>query len=324
ADYHGGTRRYPVIYFHDGQNLFEANTATFGAEWMVDEHYDELELERLIEPAIIVGIDNTEDRTREYVGDDTTVGDAKQAYTQWLIHSLKPYIDHHYRTRSQPDYTLVMGSSFGGIISFYQSWTHPEVFGHAGCVSTAFWRNGVALLAELEAYAGAKKPVRYWIDAGNEENAKDALGRSSYIDRNRRFAEKLVSLGWRENEDLGYLEVMNAKHDEQAWSRRIKSILYFLLRRQEPQLAQVVVRPFLEQLSVDEQTSVSVDLLYENGGRLTDVRADNFSGASLSVKTPALVNFDANTGIVTANASGTCILETHAELMQNTAEILIQ
>lgn len=306
-------RRYRVVYFHDGQNLFRPQSATFGQEWMVDEHYDELIAEDLIDPVIFVGIWSAGDgatRTKEYVG-GCGHGDAKAQYAAWVIHSLKPYIDHHYRTRPQREFTTTMGSSFGGIISYYLSWNHPDVFGGAGCVSTAFHCGGGPMLTTLLGYQGPKKDVRYWIDGGFDEGTKLASGRTSYVQNNRLFAEKLASLGWRENDDLGFVEAVGANHSETAWSRRIKQILYFLLRREAPAIAHVQVRTALDPLSPGGSTYASIDARYENGPLLTKVFADGSKPASFTVK-PAgagVISVSAQDGEVTASKVGRVTLE---------------
>ena len=310
ADYDASQKRYRVVYFHDGQNLFEDSEASFGQEWMVDEHYDELIAEGLIHPAIIVGVWSTGDtRTMEYVGGCDS-GDAKDKYAAWVVHSLKPYIDHHYRTKSEAEFTTTMGSSFGGIISWYLSWNHPQIFGQAGCVSTAFFCGGIQLLEQIVAYSGGKKPVRYWIDAGYaEDGIIDAGGRNAYVVKNRTFAEKLAALGWRDGDDLGFLEVPGATHSEQSWSERVKQILYFLLRKQPPRLARLELRAPKTQLPVGSHTFVSVDRRMENGLQLTKVHGDTSVPFSLTVSDPQKASVELATGRVSATSSGPVSVE---------------
>lgn len=303
-------RRYRVVYFHDGQNLFQPQEATFGQEWMVDEAYDELIAEDLIDPAIFVGIWSATDsatRTMEYVG-GCGVGDGKAQYAAWLMHSLKPYIDEHYRTRPEVEFTTTMGSSYGGIISYYLSWNHPDVFSGAACVSTAFGCNGVQMLSDLLAYAGAKKNVRYWIDGGFAEGSNLPTGRTSYVQNNRLFAEKLAALGWRENDDLGFLEAVGEGHSETAWSHRIKQILYFLLRRETPRIAHVETRTALDKVAVGKTTYASIDVRYENGPLLTKVFADSSKPASFQATPATAITVSTQDGLVTAKAPGTVTL----------------
>ncbi len=301
-------RRYRVVYFHDGQNLFQPQEASYGQEWMVDEHYDELIAEGLIHPAIFVGIWSSADRTKEYVG-GCGVGDAKAPYAAWVIHSLKPYIDHHYRTRPEAEFTLTMGSSFGGIISHYLSWNNPDVFGSAVCVSTAFKCAGTTMLTDLLAYTGGKKNVRYWIDGGFKEGTSLPTGRTSYVDDNRRFAEKLASLGWRDGDDLGFLEA-DEGHNETAWSRRIKQILYFMLRREAPPITRLqAVRSALTSLSVGEETYVSIDVRLANGPVMTKVYADTLQPASVQASPAGAVTIDPKDGKLTTQHPGAVTLK---------------
>ena len=139
-DYATSNKRYPVLYMHDGENLFTRSTAFMG-EWGVDEYLDSLYAHNG-KSVIVVGVDShPTDRVREYTPYDnerTTTGDG-DIYATWLATTLKPYIDKNYRTLSQPAHTTVMGSSMGGLLSMYCLIKHPSVFGHAGVLSPAFW-----------------------------------------------------------------------------------------------------------------------------------------------------------------------------------------
>ncbi len=324
ADYHTSTRRYRVIYFHDGQNLYDAAESALGDEWMVDEFHDELTAEGAIEPAIVVGIWNAgADRTREYVGSPTD-GDAKPAYTAWLIHSLKPYVDHHYRTLPQAEHTANIGSSFGGAIAVYQSWSHPEIFGAAGCVSGSFKHNALSLLQSIEAYQGPQKALRYWIDAGTDEVEKEPTGRGWLLAQNRRLAEKLAALGWEEGDDLGYLEAEGEDHSERAWARRIKKILHFLLRRRAPRLIRTETRVSRETLAPGEAAYASVDLLYEDDFALTKVFADATPPLSLISSAPAVLAVDPVDGQLSAMGPGVASVEVALSGKQSSALVNVQ
>jgi predicted alpha/beta superfamily hydrolase len=133
-------KSYPVIYMHDGQNLFNEQTAPFG-EWGVDEALDTLQIKTKKE-AIIVGIDNGGDkRMVEYNPyDNTQFGKGEgDKYVEFLAKTLKPYIDKTFRTRKDSANTFVAGSSMGGLISLYALAKYPNVFGGAGVFSPAFW-----------------------------------------------------------------------------------------------------------------------------------------------------------------------------------------
>src|SRR5450759_4146228 len=156
------TKRYAVLYMHDGQNTIDPTTSFGGFDWRVDEVVDSLVKKNRIEEIIVVGIYNTKDRASEY--SDTKLG---RAYVEFVIHTLKPLIDSTYRTKPQPEHTGVMGSSAGGLISFLFTWWHPEVFSKAGCLSSAFLVDSNKILRDVKMYAGPKKNVRVYLDVGS-------------------------------------------------------------------------------------------------------------------------------------------------------------
>jgi len=136
-DYELSKRKYPVIYMHDGQNLFDDYTAGFG-EWGVDELLDKLPAKN---ECIVVGIDHGgEYRITEYDPYDSKYGKGRgDDYVDFLVKTLKPYIDTHYRTKTGAEHTTIAGSSMGGLISMYAALKYPDVFGNAGIFSPAFW-----------------------------------------------------------------------------------------------------------------------------------------------------------------------------------------
>ncbi len=139
ASYTSAGKRYPVLYMHDGQNLFDRATSGYG-EWGVDEALDSLG-SRLGE-SIVVGIDHGGDkRLNEYSPYDMAKygrgeGDA---YVDFIVKTLRPYVNRHYRTRRNWENTSIAGSSMGGLISFYAVLKYPKVFGSAGIFSPSFW-----------------------------------------------------------------------------------------------------------------------------------------------------------------------------------------
>jgi metallo-beta-lactamase class B len=129
-------KHFPVVYMHDGQNLFDESSA-FGEEWQVDETLDNMRAK-----CIIVGIDNgRERRLTEYnFHDNDKFGKGEGAkYVDFIVDTLKPYIDTTYRTLGDRANTFTAGSSMGGLISFYAALHSPETFGGAGVFSPSFW-----------------------------------------------------------------------------------------------------------------------------------------------------------------------------------------
>ncbi len=141
-DYDGSKKKYPVLYMHDGQNLFDAATS-YAGEWGVDEALDSLGVKW--GECIVVGIDNGPRRMNEYAPYDFKVNGIKDgkgegtAYAHFLINELKPFIDKKYRTKRGRKHTFIAGSSMGGLISMYAVLQYPRVFGGAGVFSPSFW-----------------------------------------------------------------------------------------------------------------------------------------------------------------------------------------
>lgn len=139
ADYATSSKRYPVMYMHDGQNIFDAYTA-FAGEWEVDETLDAL-IKMGTPPCIVVGIDNGPERMTEYnpyTFEKFGKGEGDK-YVDFLVKTLKPFIDSSYRTVASKENTIIAGSSMGGLISYYALLKYPGVFGKAGVFSPSFW-----------------------------------------------------------------------------------------------------------------------------------------------------------------------------------------
>ncbi len=132
-------KKYPVMYMHDGQNLFDDSTAAFG-EWGVDECLDSL-IKKNKPACIVVGIDNGPQRFNEYNPYEfQQYGKGEgDRYLEFLVMNLKPFIDKQYRTIPSKENTIIAGSSMGGLISYYAMLQYPGVFGKAGVFSPAFW-----------------------------------------------------------------------------------------------------------------------------------------------------------------------------------------
>ena len=164
-------KTYPVLYMHDGQNLFNVQTAAFETEWGVDECLDTLAAQ-LNKECIVVGIDNGGDkRMTEYNPYDDAKygkGEGKQ-YIEFVATTLKTYIDKNYRTQKDAKHTFIAGSSVGGLISLYALVEYPDVFGGAGVFSPAFWV--VPQLYNDVANTKWQKSFRVYFYAGEKESA---------------------------------------------------------------------------------------------------------------------------------------------------------
>ncbi len=171
-DYTTSKRRYPVLYLHDGQNIFDEATA-YAGEWAVDKTLNELAASGQ-DPTgcVVVAIDNGgELRLDEYspwVNERLKKGGEGSQYVDFLVRTLKPYIDQHYRTRPDPAHTAIMGSSMGGLISLYAGLKYPLVFGRVGVFSPAFWFAKDSVLA----FVRRRRPAplsRFYFVAGPAE-----------------------------------------------------------------------------------------------------------------------------------------------------------
>ena len=168
-DYASSARRYPVLYMHDGQNLFDAATG-FAGEWEVDETLNQLARDGGPE-LIVVGVDNGgEHRMQELAPyDNAEHGKAEgDAYLKFIVEVVKPYIDRHYRTRADRAHTAIMGSSLGGLISHYALLRYPQVFGKAGVFSPSYW-----YAPPLYAFTASNPPPRdsrWYFYAGGAED----------------------------------------------------------------------------------------------------------------------------------------------------------
>lgn len=136
VNYTQNNKRYPVLYLHDAQNLFDAQTS-FAGEWNIDEKLDSLQAQ-----IIVVGIEHGNEKRLEeltpYKNDQYGGGQA-EGYLDFIIHTLKPEIDKNYRTKPEPKNTGILGSSLGGLVSLYAVMKHPDVFGKAGVFSPSLW-----------------------------------------------------------------------------------------------------------------------------------------------------------------------------------------
>jgi predicted alpha/beta superfamily hydrolase len=217
-------RRYPVLYLHDGQNLFDGATSFIdGQEWRVDETAERLIRAGLVEPLIVVGVYNTgEQRMAEYtpVADPKHGGGQADLYGRLLVEELKPRIDAEFRTRTDAASTGLGGSSLGGLVSLYLGLKYPNVFGRLAVVSPSVWWADRAIL-ETVAALPARTGQRIWVDVGTKE------GKSATPDT-RRLRDALAAKGWRLGRDLRYLEARGAEHNEAAWAGRFDRILRFL------------------------------------------------------------------------------------------------
>ncbi len=213
-------RRFPVVYMHDGQNVFDPHTS-FAGHWQVGGALA-FHARRGLE-AIVVAIPNMGgQRLSEYTphADMIRGGGDGDRYVAFLVETVKPLIDRRMRTLRTPEHTAVVGSSLGGLISLYALFRSPWTFGTAGVLSPALWFAD----GRIFDYVREQKPPggRIHLDMGTSEGP-DAL------EDTRNMRELLTERGFIPGATLSYFEDVGARHNERAWARRFRKLLPFLI-----------------------------------------------------------------------------------------------
>ncbi|HEX8144071.1 MAG TPA: alpha/beta hydrolase-fold protein [Pyrinomonadaceae bacterium] len=194
-------KRYPVLYMHDGNNLFFPNEAFLGNTWGVGQTMDMLDSMNVIDKTLIVGI-YPYDRMNEY----TKPG--YEAYGRFIVEQLRGFVRDRYRPLDGAENSAVMGSSLGGVVSMYLAWQWPEVFGKAGCLSSTFtYRDDLMQRIASE----PKRAIRVYIDSGWPGDNYEAT---------RSMRDVLARAGYEFGKDLLYFAFPNALHSETYWSMR--------------------------------------------------------------------------------------------------------
>ena len=200
-------KHYPVLYMHDGQNLFDEFTAGFG-EWGLDECLDTLQ-KKTKKPCIVVGLDNGTERLTEYNPFDNEkfgIGEGKK-YVEFLITTLKPFIDRKYKTLKDAPNTGIAGSSMGGLISYFAAVNYPNIFGYAGIFSPAFW-----IAPELKLFTvaqGNKSGGKFFFYIGGREGQQYEEDMKSVTDK----------LGENSSAIIYSIVDPDGSHNEMAWRK---------------------------------------------------------------------------------------------------------
>lgn len=212
---------YPVVYMHDGQNLFFDGASFGGVSWNVGGAMDDGIASGAIAEAIVVGVDNNADRMAEYtpVSDPDYGGGNANAYLRFLVEEVKPAIDQGWRTQPDAAHTAIVGSSLGGLVSVWAGLTHAETFGLVGALSPSTWWDDTWLLEQSRSATPAIR--RIYIDSGDSGTSQDDVANTG----------QLAAL-WKTkpNVEVDYLVQNGASHNETYWRQRIPGALAFLLR----------------------------------------------------------------------------------------------
>ncbi len=209
-------KKYPVIYMHDAQNLFDAKTS-FAGEWQVDETLDSLKTK-----AILVGIEHGNEKRIDELTPfphEKYGGGKADAYLEFIVKTLKPHVDKNYRTKSNANNTVIFGSSLGGLVSYYAVLKYPEVFGKAGVFSPSFWfSDEIYSLTQKSEKIKAKIFFLYG-DKESETLVAEVQRMKKLLDENRCYCLKLDKL----------VEVKGGEHNEKLWREGFAEAVLWLL-----------------------------------------------------------------------------------------------
>jgi predicted alpha/beta superfamily hydrolase len=217
-------RRFPVLFLHDGQNLFDGATSFIpGMDWHVGQTADYCIQAGLVEPLIIVGIYNAgKQRLGEYTPTRMPKlgGGRANRYAKFLLEEVRPFLLSNYRVLGGAENTGIGGSSLGGLVSLYLGLRLPHVFGKIAALSPSVWWNQRVILRFADAAPVDPLP-RIWLDIGTREGER-------IVEDVERFRDILLGKGWRRGRDLHYQRVEGAEHNEAAWAQRVAPFLQFL------------------------------------------------------------------------------------------------
>ncbi|PFA67698.1 carbohydrate esterase [Bacillus sp. AFS015802] len=225
------SKRYSVLYMHDGQNLYRDEDAGYGMSWRIGEYLDKADMD-----LIVVGIDCNEGLKRldEYgpwesnamadvfSSDRTSIGGEGKEYIDYIVKELKPFIDHTYRTN--PEKTSMAGSSMGGLISTYAACKYPHIFKRVASISSAYWFNQLDIENFIQE-SDLSQVERFYMDIGTKENT-ETIDDVTYIDSSRDVYRLLKD----KVKDCRFEVVEGAEHNEIAWRERVPRIFDYLFK----------------------------------------------------------------------------------------------
>lgn len=211
------TKKYPVVYMHDAQNLFDASTS-YAGEWNVDETLDSINAQ-----VIVIGIEHGGDKRIDELTpfkNEKYGGGNADNYLDFIVNTLKPKVDSTYRTKTNQKNTAIFGSSLGGLVSFYAAIKYPEVFGKVGCFSPSFWF-GRKEMNDLLTKTKDFDTKIYFLCGDNEGDADvihDMKNIEHWVNTKRCECKKL-------NKEL---LVKGGQHNEKMWRENFKKAYLWL------------------------------------------------------------------------------------------------
>ena len=215
---------YPVLYCHDGQNLFDPATSFKGEIWGIHETVEGLVAQGMMEEILIVGIFNRGlARLHDYTPSfdpafrGVGAGGGADDYAAMIIEEIKPYMDRHYRTLADAGNTALMGASLGGLVSLYMARKRPDIFSKVASLSSSFWWNRRHLIRQVVS-SRKKVPISIYLDAGTGDSWRETQA----------MYQALLSCGYEQGRDLHFHLAPRHAHSEQYWGERVHLPLTFM------------------------------------------------------------------------------------------------
>lgn len=207
-NYENSKNAYPVLYMHDAQNLFDAKSS-YAGEWHIDEFLDTFEGPE----SIVVGIEHGNEKRLDELtpfSHETYGGGNGDAYLKFIVETLKPHIDREFRTLQDAMHTGILGSSLGGLISFYAILKYPEVFGFSGVFSPSFWFS-----EDIYTFTGnssISKHSRFYFVVGTEES-------ETAVPNQQKMVHLLLDKGVDKKQVVNKI-IEGGQHNEGFWSEQ--------------------------------------------------------------------------------------------------------
>jgi len=295
-------KRYPVLYMHDGQNIFDPSASSSGTSWKIHHTADKLISEGKIRKLIIVGIEFKErgkefshsswNRKKvewnEYAHFEYTVDGKGALYEDFIVNELKPYIDKNFRTLPEKENTALMGGSSGGLVTLNIGIRHPEIFNMLGIISPAFFAMDLGILSGMK-----KKSLKMWFDTGEKEPC--------LLEDTKHVVDLLKARGYAEGKELIYYQVPDGFHSDKDWGERAEgTLIFFFGKMGEPVHAELAGR---DEIGLDEDAVRINPVIYYNSGL---IRSD--LSASYIVENPEILEIKPD-GTIIPKMEGTSRVE---------------